>query len=155
MKKFLAIGITTLGGFGLLGLGATAASAATIVPPTAHELVCTSAAAQLNSLLSPLAAANSAEGAASTVAGNAQNAVVTAEQTYVADALKVITDTDTATTPAPVLTADISLFNTSITDFVSAVVASSAANVTEFKAEALVTQLNLQQTVLIGLSAGC
>lgn len=147
MKKFLAIGITTLGGFGLLGMGATAASATT--SPTAHQLVCTSAGNQLITLQTPLAQANANKASTSAAATTASAGVASAESTYISDAFVVINGVDsTPPATAPQQAANVSAFNTSVTSFVNAVVASSAANVADFNATTALTQLNLQHTVL-------
>jgi hypothetical protein len=148
MKKFLAIGITTLGGFGLLGMGATTASATTA--PTAHQLVCTSAGNQLIALQTPLAAATANQtNNTGPAAATALAAVGTAEATYITDAFVVIDGVDsTPPATAPQQAANVSAFNSAVTAFVNAVVASSAANVADFNAKAQVTQLTLQHTVL-------
>jgi hypothetical protein len=144
MKKFLAIGITTLGSFGLLGMAATSASATTV---TARSQVCTSATNQLASLTVPLATATATANVDGTAADNATSAVGTAETAYINAAFVVVNDVDTSAS-AGQQAVDVGLFNTSVTNFVNAVVASSRANVTFFGAQAAVTQLNLQSKVL-------
>jgi hypothetical protein len=151
MKKFIAIGITALGSFGLIGLGSTAAMAAPTAG-SAEATVCTSAGNQLNSLLTPLGSATTAAATTAATKATANAAVPTAEAAYVTAAMQVIDDVDAAATTA-VINADTLLFNSSITSFVNTVVASSAANVADFNAQAALTQLQLQKTTLLDLQS--
>jgi hypothetical protein len=150
MKKFIAIGITALGSFGLIGLGTTAAFAA----PTAHQQVCTSAAAQTITQNAAMTTAQAALTNANVAAGLANTAVGVAEGIYTTDALAVISDVDNGVTQG-VLTDATNAFNASITSFVNSVVANSGAKVIAFNAQNAVDQLGLQLNVLSLLSAGC
>jgi hypothetical protein len=153
MKKFLAIGITTLGGFGLLGLGATAASASII--PTAKSAVCTSATSQLAAQAPALASAGATKGNTATALSTANGTVASSSTDYVTTAMVVINDVDNLALPQQLL-ADTTTFNHAVTTFVNSVVAESNASVADFNAGKVLSQLNLQAGVLSGLiSASC
>jgi len=147
IKKLAVLGIATIGGLGLIGMGAGAAFASPSVG-VAATAVCTSATAQLAAQAPALAGATALASNATSAATAANTTVGTDEGAYVNAAMAVVNDADTIGTLPQQITADTITFNNSVTAFVNAVVASSAANVASFNATNVVTQLGLQKDVL-------
>jgi len=156
MKKLItylsipAIGV--MGTLGLIGFGATSASAA--VPNPVHVAVCLSANTQEAALTTALATANTAAGLALTAFNNASSAESAALGNYASDIATVITDSDTASLN---LVADTITFQAADTNFVSSVVTwanTRAANITAQNAVGLV---QIQKDVIDALisSVGC
>jgi len=148
IKKLAVLGIATIGGLGLIGMGAGTAFASNPAPGTAATAVCTSATSQLASQAPALASAGAVASNASGIAATNLAAVGTSETAYVGAAMAVVNDADTSGTLPQQVTADTITFNNSVTAFVNAVVASSAANVTSFNATNALNQLTLQSSVL-------
>ena len=147
MKKFIATSmIAALGGFGIVGLTATAASAA---PSPGAVKVCTAVNAAISGNVGPTADAASKLAAAQAAETSTTGTFNTQLGNFVGSVFTYIAATD-AGTLTPVITAQ---YNTDAGTFVTALTNWSTARTAEDAAEATSTVLALQNQTLAALKS--
>lgn len=148
MKKFIAgislAAITTMGAFGVIGLGAASASAAPADGP-AQTAICNTLGTDATAATAALAAANAAQALTATAFGTAQSVLTTALGVYAAEASIVVSLTDSG---LPGLSAAESLLKSDSASFVNTVVSWSSAKAAESNAASIVSTDTLSSTTI-------